>query len=165
MSERTVFKTYCFAIVIVRHPETKKFLAVKETRKKGWWLPAGAVDNVENFEVAAVRETKEEGGLDIDLKGILHIDYSVFKGMVRHRVIFYAEPKDPNQPPKSIPDSESEEARWVTLDEYSNYTHLRGKELLKWGKYLEDGGLIFPLSLMTREGHVPKPEECQLVQL
>jgi hypothetical protein len=31
------------------------------------------------------------------------------------RVIFYAEPMDKNQVPKSIPDDESLEAKWMTL--------------------------------------------------
>jgi hypothetical protein len=34
------------------------------------------------------------------------------------RVIFYAEPIDDKQVPKSVPDKESLEARWVTVQEF-----------------------------------------------
>ena len=64
-----------FAVVIVRHPNGK-WLAVKETRNRGWWLPAGAVDAGESFMKAAIRETKEEAGIDIELIGILRVEYS-----------------------------------------------------------------------------------------
>ena len=67
------------------------------------------------------------------------------------RVIFYAEPKDPNQLPKSIPDYESVGASWVTLEQLS-HIKLRGSEPLEWITYLENGGVIFPMSVFTLEG-------------
>ena len=57
------------------------------------------------------------------------------------RVIFFAEPKDNNQIVKTIPDDESEEARWVTLEESKSFGEtfpgIRGGELLQWGAYIE----------------------------
>ena len=59
------------------------------------------------------------------------------------RVIFYAEPATPEQAHllKQQPDSESLEARWVTVAEAANLDHsapgLRGDELLVWGSYLD----------------------------
>ena len=49
MSSRTIFKTIQFAINIVRcpfkeSPHYNKWLAVDESRNRGWWVPAGAVD-------------------------------------------------------------------------------------------------------------------------
>ena len=48
-SDRTCFKTYQFSLIIVRNPfkespDYNKWLAVKETRNRGWWIPGGAVD-------------------------------------------------------------------------------------------------------------------------
>jgi phosphatase NudJ len=40
-------------------------------------LPAGAVDAGENFVQAAHRETMEEAGIEINLLGILRVDYKV----------------------------------------------------------------------------------------
>lgn len=68
----------------------------------------------ETYATAAQRETMEEAGVDIELKGILQIEHSPSKTgrhagyYVRQRVIYYAEPADPlNCIPKSIPDFES----------------------------------------------------------
>lgn len=43
--------TASFALIVVQHPETKKFLLVKETRGRGWWLPGGRVEPGESYEV------------------------------------------------------------------------------------------------------------------
>jgi hypothetical protein len=65
------------------------------------------------------------------------------------RVIFYAEPADRNQTPKQFPDKESEEARWVTIEDLKalgfQEPGLRGDELVEWGTYIENGGHIAPL--------------------
>ena len=58
------------------------------------------------------------------------------------RVIFYAEPTNHEEAKKlkSIPDSESLEARWVNMEEAAelgkNLPGLRGHEVLVWGMYL-----------------------------
>ena len=65
------------------------------------------------------------------------------------RVIYYAEPEDPNVVPKQIADSESLEARWVTLEEFQNLDNIRGDELVKYGSYVETGGPIHPLGMFS----------------
>eukprot|EP00826_Nyctotherus_ovalis_P042811 TRINITY_DN4463_c0_g1_i18.p1 TRINITY_DN4463_c0_g1~~TRINITY_DN4463_c0_g1_i18.p1 ORF type:complete len:267 (-),score=79.63 TRINITY_DN4463_c0_g1_i18:34-834(-) len=71
------------------------------------------------------------------------------------RVIYFAMPIDPDQKPKEVPDKISEEARWVTLEELKALSQkppgLRGLELFEWGSYVENGGLIAPLSFLSRE--------------
>ena len=65
----------------------------------------------------------EEAGVDVVLKGILSIDHFMQHrngvNTVKKRVIYYAEPTNPNCVPKQVADSESEEARWVTLEEFT----------------------------------------------
>ena len=68
------------------------------------WLPGGRVDPGETTESAALRETEEEAGVKIELKGILKIEYRAFRfedDTYRHtpeddynrmRVIYYGEP-------------------------------------------------------------------------
>ena len=91
-------------------------MAVNETNDRGWWIPGGAVDAGQTFSMAAKRECLEEAGIDIELKGILGMDYQLFgKSNFKMRMIFYAEPVDPNQVPKQVEDEESIEARYVTL--------------------------------------------------
>uniref|UniRef100_A0A7S3HW57 Uncharacterized protein n=1 Tax=Favella ehrenbergii TaxID=182087 RepID=A0A7S3HW57_9SPIT len=74
------------------------------------------------------------------------------------RVIFYAEPSTPEQALslKTQADSESEEARWVSVQECANLDNsapgLRGDELLVWGNYLNKGGHVYPLTMFGSEG-------------
>jgi len=139
------------SLVICRN-KAGKFLAVNEKNARGWYLPAGRVDPPENFYEAAIREAKEEASIDIEIKGILKHEYNIIDGgtFMRYRVIFYAEPKDDNQKVKTIPDKESLEARWVSMEELKklgeNPPFLRGTDLLHWGKYIENGGNIYPIS-------------------
>jgi len=74
------------------------------------------------------------------------------------RVIFYAEPRDPDQKPKAVADEESLEARWVTVEEFKAFSKIRGYELVDWGNYIDNGGQIFPMSTFTDEVEdVPLP--------
>ena len=59
-------------------------------------LPGGRVDPPENFFQAAIRESKEEAGLDIKLTGLLRMEQSVNGNYLRLRPIFLAEPIDEN---------------------------------------------------------------------
>jgi len=148
--------TYGFALVVCRHPDKKRYLLVEEGCNQGWWLPAGRVDPGETFQRAAIRETLEEGGIMPDLKGILRVEYSPYQdGGARMRVIFYAEPKD-DRPPKSRPNFESVRAVWITWSDMeaalkSKKMRLRGSEPAQWFQYLENGGQIHSINLLTRE--------------
>ncbi|CAG9335418.1 unnamed protein product [Blepharisma stoltei] len=164
MSEdRSPFSTHGFSVVVVRNFDGK-WLAVKETRNRGWWLPAGLVDPGETFVDAAHRECLEESGIRIELKGILRVEHSVYGPThARMRVVFFAMPIDELQIPKTIPDKESEEARWVTLDDLRRLAKgrpgLRGPELYEWGGYIEKGGMIAPLHFLCREDEpTPTPQ-------
>ena len=92
-SERTTFKSMNFALVICRNFDGR-WLAVNESRNRGWWIPGGAVDFDEEFPTAALRECKEEAGIEVTLKGILRVEHMVGGDKQRLRVIFFAEPKD-----------------------------------------------------------------------
>ena len=81
-------------------------------------MPAGHVDRGQTFVQAAHAETWEEAGMRVELKGILAVEHTLTTDSdARMRVVFYAEPIDPEAPPKTEPDSESMGAAWVTVDE------------------------------------------------
>jgi 8-oxo-dGTP pyrophosphatase MutT (NUDIX family) len=153
MNNRIAFSTHGFAVVVCRNFQGK-YLAVKESRGRGWWLPAGHVDAGQNFVDAAIRETIEEAGVEINIRGVLAVEHTLSSmNEARMRVIFYAEPKNPHAIPKSIPDKESDGAEWKTLSEIEGLSRfsppqgLRGGELLHWGKYIEGGGLVAPIEV------------------
>ena len=95
---RSLIQTCNYGLVICRNPYKKskdygKWLSVKETLNRGWWLPGGALEEGESFKMAALRECREEAGIEITLKGILKIDHGITKqDFATMRVIFYAEP-------------------------------------------------------------------------
>eukprot|EP00808_Paulinella_micropora_P016201 g5479.t1 len=154
MSQKYTRNTGCpthnFAVVICRNAQGK-YLSVDECRNRGWWVPAGWVDPGESLQMAAVRETKEEAGIDIVLKGVLRVEHSHSPYGARLRAIFYAEPKDEKQSPKSVPDEESNGAAFLSVEEFLAKKKKRGGELVDWGRYLDQGGPIFPLQVLTGE--------------
>ena len=161
--DRVPFSTHGFSVVVVRNSEGK-WLAVKETRNRGWWLPAGLVQQGETFFQAALRECQEEARINVILKGILRVEHSVYGPThARMRVIFFGVPEDESQPLKRVADKESEEARWATLEELKKLARispgLRGPELYEWGSYIEKGGMVAPLHFLCREDeHMPQPQ-------
>lgn len=65
------------AVVIIRDG---KILLVKrgvEPKKGLWSLPAGFIEVDETVQQCAIREVKEETGLDIELTGVLNV-YTIF---------------------------------------------------------------------------------------
>lgn len=148
---------HCFSLVVCRHPITQKWLAVEENKNRGWWLPGGFCECGDNHEVTAYKETMEEAGIDIILKGILRIENNMTAKGGRQRVIYYAEPKDLQQPPKTVPDEESKGAAWLSLQDLRDRNKLprpdglRGTELLDWATYIENGGKIYSLDVFSPE--------------
>lgn len=154
---------HCFSLVVCRHPVSKLWLAVNETENRGWWLPGGFVECGEDHYQAAIRETKEESGIDVTLKGILRIENEMRHDGGRQRVVFYAEPTDPDQQPKQHADHESVCAAWLSVVELQQKSTLsppeglRGSALLNWSRYIEAGGTIYPLAVFAKE-HTRVPE-------
>lgn len=143
---------HAFALVLVRHRE--RFLLVEE-RDGEWYFPAGRVDPGETISEAALRETREEAGIDVRLTGIYRIEQrptaSPQFGM-RIRAFFAAVPVDANAAPKSTSDHHSRRAAWLTLDDIRDGRRLRGDEVLDvitaiaWGN-----ATVHPLGLLVEE--------------
>jgi len=153
-SREEVSSLYAFSLVMCRHPETGRYLLVQEFAHQGFWLPGGRVNPGETLTEAAVRETQEEAGVAVELKGVLSIEYHPIRdrargSYVRLRVIFYAEPLDLAATPKCIPDYESLGAVWASAEEITRIKLRSEFELKQWVPYLEQGGDIYPLELLA----------------
>jgi len=141
---------FAFALVVCVRSSDGKMLLVHEFASTGMWLPGGRLDREEKLEDAAVRETKEEAGVDVQLTGILKLQFSPHRGYVRLRCVFMAKPVDETIAPKSLPDYESAGAVWADLNDIiSGKFPLRGSEPQIWAKYLLAGGKIHDLQLLT----------------
>ena len=64
------------------------------------------------------------------------------------RVIYYAEPIDPNQIPSDKPDQDRLEARYVSLEEYKLMGNIKGHKLIQHGQAVLDGK-IYPLNILN----------------
>ncbi len=95
--EKEEVKTKYIAHVLIKIND--KYLVVKRTSiKRGrpnvypeyWDIPGGMVEENENIGDAAIRETKEEVNLDIELKEIIHEDRNFDKerNTIFKRIVF-----------------------------------------------------------------------------
>ena len=136
---------WLFVVVVVRLG--RRFLLVHE-RKHGeaWYLPAGKVEAGEALARAAIRETREEAGVNIVLEGLLGLDFESRSDFVRQRVIFLARP-DSDEPVKKTPDRESLGADWFTLEEVRTL-HLRGSDVVRYLERIETGGPVLPIQFL-----------------
>jgi 8-oxo-dGTP pyrophosphatase MutT (NUDIX family) len=117
--------------------------------RAGLLSAAGRVDPGESFIEAALRETREEAGIEIELEGVLRVEHSPAPDHQRIRVFFLARPKD-DAPPKAFADEHSLGARWVTVEEASALP-LRGDEVLEWMSACLEGRLpLAPMTLLDR---------------
>jgi phosphatase NudJ len=145
---RDAVPTWSFALVLVKRGH--RFLLVHERKHgQGWYLPAGRVEPGETFAQAAIRETREEAGVDIVLEGILKVQHSPREDGQRLRVFFLARTVG-DQPPKSEPDEHSLEAAWFSVDELKGL-NLRGDEVEAWMRHALGQPTLVPLSFISPE--------------
>jgi ADP-ribose pyrophosphatase YjhB (NUDIX family) len=79
--------------VIVAVIDERKILLTKRDDFEVWCLPGGGVEEGESMAEAAIRETKEETGIDVKLTRLVGV-YSRIGGMWNdvHAVLFEAQP-------------------------------------------------------------------------
>lgn len=140
--------TWYFSIALVRRGD--RFLLVQEAKHgQQWYLPAGRAEPGETLADAAIRETREEAGIDIRLTGIVAIEHTPRKESARVRAVFLAEPTG-DQRPKSVADEHSLRAEWVHPDELGRYD-LRGLDVIRLVRRAGTLGAA-PLSILGYEG-------------
>jgi NAD+ diphosphatase len=79
----------------------------------GWDLPAGYLDPHESPEEAALRETREEAGMLVELIGLVGVYASRDANALS--CIYLARPVDPA--PRVTLDAESDDHRWIARSE------------------------------------------------
>jgi ADP-ribose pyrophosphatase YjhB (NUDIX family) len=103
-----------------------EILMIRRSDNENWAVPGGAIDLGESVAQAAVRETREESGIECEITGIVgiysdpkHVILYTSNGEVRQEfsIVLTAQPLS-GQP---TPSSESSEVRWVPLSEVRDY--------------------------------------------
>ena len=112
-------------VVVVN--DAGEILMIRRTDNDNWAVPGGAIDLGESVAQAAVRETREESGIECEITGIVgiysdpkHVILYTSNGEVRQEfsIVLTARPLS-GQP---TPSSESSEVRWVPVSEVRDYT-------------------------------------------
>jgi 8-oxo-dGTP pyrophosphatase MutT (NUDIX family) len=118
--------------VAVRN-EDGELLLIHRTDNDNWALPGGAMDYGETMADAAIRETKEETGIDCEVTGLVgiytnprHVILYTSNGEVRQECsVVFAARVTGGEPTAS---SESSEVRWIApedVDEYQMHPSMR----------------------------------------
>ncbi|HZM76719.1 MAG TPA: NUDIX domain-containing protein [Candidatus Limnocylindrales bacterium] len=112
-------------VVVVN--DSVEILMIRRSDNDNWALPGGAMDLGESLPAAAVRETVEETGVQIEITGLVgiytdprHVILYTSNNEVRQEfsVVFIARPLSGTP----TPSDESREVRWIAPDELATLT-------------------------------------------
>jgi ADP-ribose pyrophosphatase YjhB (NUDIX family) len=129
------------SVNVVVASDAGEILLIRRSDNDNWALPGGAIDLGESVTQAAIRETKEETGIDCEITGLVgiytdpkHIILYTSNGEARQEfsIVLTARPTggDPT------PSDESTEVQWVPPSEINRYDMDRSMHL-RLEHYLE----------------------------
>lgn len=131
-----VATTLLVAIVVVRVGE--RFVVVEESKaacRGQWSLPGGVVEAGESIAAAAIREAKEEAGIDVEPKAVLAIEHVRYDGerheLYSQKLRFIVLAEALTMQLKQDEDGESKRAKLCTLAEVQQLP-LREARCLAW---------------------------------
>jgi len=106
--------------------EAGELLLIRRSDNSNWALPGGAVDAGESLTQAAVRETREESGIDCEVTGLTgiytdprHVLLYTSNGEVRQEFSIVLTARAIGGQP--APSSETSDVRWTALADLDSY--------------------------------------------
>ena len=132
-------------VVVVN--DAGEILMIRRSDNENWAVPGGAIDLGESLTQAAIRETKEESGIDCEITGLVgiytdpkHIILYTSNGEARQEfsILLTARPTGGTL----TPSDESAEVRWVPPSEVAHYAMDRSMRL-RVQHYVSNGGSVY----------------------
>ncbi len=156
MQNHTVTASPLASLVLVE--QEGKYLLIKESKEEcrnKWFLPGGRAEPDESIVDAAVRESKEELGMEVELTGLLFLDQLVDPDPTRRgnriRFVFLGKPIGGEL--KRSEDEHSICASWFSEAE-AGRLEMRSSFVLEIIKICRERPAILPISMvhiLTRE--------------
>ena len=116
-------------------------LMIRRSDNENWAVPGGAIDLGESLTQAAIRETKEESGIDCEITGLIgiytdpkHIILYTSNGEARQEFSILLTGRPVGGTP--TPSDETTEVRWVPTPEVTGYNMDRSMRM-RIGHYLD----------------------------
>lgn len=114
------------SVNVVVTNESDEILLIRRSDNDNWAVPGGAIDLGESMSHAAIRETKEETGIDCEITGLVgiytdpkHVILYTSNGEARQEfsIVLTARPTGGHP----TPSSESTEVQWVPRSDVDSY--------------------------------------------
>lgn len=121
--------------------EAPEFLAIKPAGHDRWQLPKGRIDRGESSQAAAVREVREEGGVDAEIVaglGPIRYFYRSSSRGVAKTVDFYLMRYTVGD--TAAHDSEVDEACWPGVDDIERLTFETERDVVRKAWALLESG-------------------------
>ena len=110
-----VYGAYC----IVRRDE--KVLLIKNSYKNYWTIPCGMVEKDESFLLAAIRETQEEVGIDLEPENVFFKKLILSTTEYKFDHIYIYESLADSSTNPTIDQKEVIDSMWVSKNELNQY--------------------------------------------
>ncbi|MDZ5585306.1 NUDIX hydrolase [Enterococcus cecorum] len=111
--------------LLIKRSDIKR--GIKNVYPSYWDIPGGSVEDGELPRHAAIRECREEVGLDIEIKGIIHEDSNIDKEKIFTRLVYNAKIINDKELNIKLDPEEHVQYLWI-----SNLDELKGEKIVPY---------------------------------